>query len=125
MDNVLQYIINLVVLVPITIILIVVSIRLSKTNIGNIGLNKYTKVLERTTLSKDTDVFVLKIGDEGCVIVSSSSSIEKIKELSKEEISNIEGLKEESKVKLKTFNEKMNLVRKKSELKEKKDGKLS
>lgn len=125
MDNVLQYIINLVVFVPITIILIVVSIRLSKTNIGNIGLNKYTKVLERTTLSKDTDVFVLKIGDEGCVIVSSSSSIEKIKELSKEEISNIEGLKEESKVKLKTFNEKMNLVRKKSELKEKKDGKLS
>lgn len=125
MDNVLQYIINLVVFVPITIILIVVSIRLSKTNIGNIGLNKYTKVLERTTLSKDTDVFVLKIGDEGCVIVSSSSSIEKIKELSKEEISNIEGSKEESKVKLKTFNEKMNLVRKKSELKEKKDGKLS
>lgn len=125
MDNVLQYIINLVVFVPITIILIVVSIRLSKTNIGNIGLNKYTKVLERTTLSKDTDVFVLKIGDEGCVIVSSSSSIEKIKELSKEEISNIEGLKEESKVKLKSFNEKMNLVRKKSELKEKKDGKLS
>lgn len=125
MDNVLQYIINLIVFVPITIILIVVSIRLSKTNIGNIGLNKYTKVLERTTLSKDTDVFVLKIGDEGCVIVSSSSSIEKIKELSKEEISNIEGLKEESKVKLKTFNEKMNLVRKKSELKEKKDGKLS
>lgn len=125
MDNVLQYIINLVVFVPITIILIVVSIRLSKTNIGNIGLNKYTKVLERTTLSKDTDVFVLKIGDEGCVIVSSSSSIEKIKELSKEEISNIEGLKEESKVKFKTFNEKMNLVRKKSELKEKKDGKLS
>lgn len=120
MDNVLQYIINLVVFVPITIILIVVSIRLSKTNIGNIGLNKYTKVLERTTLSKDTDVFVLKIGDEGCVIVSSSSSIEKIKELSKEEISNIEGLKEESKVKLKSFNEKMNLVRKKSELKEKK-----
>lgn len=125
MDNVLQYIINLVVFVPITIILIVVSIRLSKTNIGNIGLNKYTKVLERTTLSKDTDVFVLKIGDEGCVIVSSSSSIEKIKELSKEEVSNIEGVKEESKVKLKTFNEKMNLVRKKSELKEKKDGKLS
>lgn len=125
MDNVLQYIINLIVFVPITIILIVVSIRLSKTNIGNIGLNKYTKVLERTTLSKDTDVFVLKIGDEGCVIVSSSSSIEKIKELSKEEISNIEGLKEESKVKLKSFNEKMNLVRKKSELKEKKDGKLS
>ncbi|GAA3662082.1 flagellar biosynthetic protein FliO [Asaccharospora irregularis] len=120
MDNVLQYIINLIVFVPITIILIVVSIRLSKTNIGNIGLNKYTKVLERTTLSKDTDVFVLKIGDEGCVIVSSSSSIEKIKELSKEEISNIEGLKEESKVKLKSFNEKMNLVRKKSELKEKK-----
>lgn len=98
MDNVLQYIINLIVFVPITIVLIVASIKLSKANFPNIGNNKYTKVLERTNLSKDTDVFVLKIGDEGCVLVSSPSKVEKIKELSKEDIKNIEDLKQESKV---------------------------
>ncbi|MCR8746729.1 flagellar biosynthetic protein FliO [Romboutsia lituseburensis] len=98
MNNVLQYIINLIVFVPIVIVLIVASIKLSKANFSNIGNNKYTKVLERTNLSKDTDVFVLKIGDEGCVLVSSPSKVEKIKELSKEDIENIEDLKQESKV---------------------------
>lgn len=110
MDNVLQYIINLIVFVPITIVLIVASIKLSKANFSNIGNNKYTKVLERTNLSKDTDVFVLKIGDEGCVLVSSPSKVEKIKELSKEEIENIQDLKQESKVDISTLNlSKLNL----------------
>lgn len=104
MDNVLQYIINLIVFVPIIIVLIVASIKLSKANFSNIGNNKYTKVLERTNLSKDTDVFVLKIGDEGCVLVSSPSKVEKIKELSKEEIENIQDLKQESKVDISTLN---------------------
>lgn len=104
MDNVLQYIINLIVFVPIIIVLIVASIKLSKANFSNIGNNKYTKVLERTNLSKDTDVFVLKIGDEGCVLVSSPSKVEKIKELSKEEIENIQDLKQESKVDITNLN---------------------
>lgn len=110
MDNVLQYIINLIVFVPIIIVLIVASIKLSKANFSNIGNNRYTKVLERTNLSKDTDVFVLKIGDEGCVLVSSPSKVEKIKELSKEEIENIQDLKQESKVDISTLNlSKLNL----------------
>lgn len=110
MDNVLQYIINLIVFVPIIIVLIVASIKLSKANFSNIGNNRYTKVLERTNLSKDTDVFVLKIGDEGCVLVSSPSKVEKIKELSKEEIENIQDLKQESKVDISTLNlRKLNL----------------
>lgn len=110
MDNVLQYIINLIVFVPIIIVLIVASIKLSKANFSNIGNNKYTKVLERTNLSKDTNVFVLKIGDEGCVLVSSPSKVEKIKKLSKEEIENIQDLKQESKVDISTLNlSKLNL----------------
>lgn len=104
MNNVLQYIINLIVFVPVIIVLIVASIKLSKANFSNIGNNKYTKVLERTNLSKDTDVFVLKIGDEGCVLVSSPSKVEKIKELSKEDIENIEDLKQESKVDISNLN---------------------
>lgn len=127
MDNMLQYLINLSVFVPLIIILIVVSIRISKANLENIGIYKYTQVIERTNLNKDTDVFVLKIGDEGCVIVSSPSSIEKIKELSKEEINNLEQKREEmKKAKILKFNTKKislkKLDLKKLNLKEKKNG---
>lgn len=103
-DNVLQYIINLIVFVPVTIILIVVSIKLSKANLSNLGGYKYIKVLERTVLSKDTEVCVLKIGDEGCVLVSSPSKVENIKELNKEEIENIEQKQNDTKVKLVKLN---------------------
>ena len=90
----LHYIINLIIFIPITIILIVASIKLSKINSDNINKHKYVKVLERTNLSKDTSIFVLEIGDEGCVLASSPSKIEKIKELNKEDIADIYEMKE-------------------------------
>lgn len=135
MNSILQYIINLIVFVPITIILIIVSIKISKVSLVNIGANKYVKVIEKTSLNKDTDVFVLKIGEDGCVIVASNSKLEKIKELSEEEIFNIEEKNKESKVKLSNLNNnlgkdsltlgKLSINKIKSKLKEKKDGKLS
>lgn len=121
MDNMLQYLINLSIFVPIIIVLIVVSIKISKANLENIGIYKYTQVIERTNLNKDTDVFVLKIGDEGCVIISSPSSIEKIRDLSEEEINNLENKKEEIK-KAKAL--KLNLNLRKLNLKEKKNGRI-
>lgn len=132
MDDILQYLINLSIFVPIIIILIVVSIRLSKSNLERIGIYKYVNVIERTSLNKDTDVFVLKIGDEGCVIMSSPSSIEKIKDLNIEEINNLEHKKEEiKKVNAFKFNIDKNNIKKlnlkklnlnKLNLKEKKNG---
>lgn len=104
MENIFQYIIKLIIFVPIIIALIVISLKLSKTNLINVGMNKYTTVLEKTNLNKDTDVYVLKIGDEGCVLVSSSSNTEKIKDLSKAEIEKIEELREEAKIDFNNFN---------------------
>lgn len=100
MNNTLQYIINLIIFIPIIIILIVVSIKLSNANLKYLGKERYLRVLERSSLNKDTDVFLLKIGDEGCVIVSSSHKVEKLKELSKEEIELIEQKKYEEKTTL-------------------------
>jgi len=88
----LHYIINLIIFIPITIILIIASIKLTKFNSDNINKHKYVKVLERTNLNKDTSIFVL--GDEGCVLASSPSKTEKIKVLSKEEIAQIYDMKE-------------------------------
>lgn len=118
MDNVLQYITNLIVFIPVTIILIVVSIKLSKANLSNLGGYKYISILERTVLNKDTEVCVIKIGDEGCVLVSSPSKVENIKDLSKEEIENIEQKQNDTKIKFNkpSFN--------KLSLKESKNGNL-
>ena len=90
----LHYIINLIIFIPITIILIIASLKLSKLNSDNINKHKYVKVLERTNLNKDTSIFVLEIGDEGCVLASSPSKIEKLKELNEEEISEIYEMKQ-------------------------------
>lgn len=109
MDNIFQYIINLIIFVPVTIALIIISIRLSRANLGSMGSYKYINILERTNLNKDTDVFILKIGDEGCVLLSSPSNVEKIKELSKDEINNIEELRKEPKAKLVNLSNKLNL----------------
>lgn len=110
MKDTMQYIINLIVFVPITIALIILTIKLSNINIGRFSENKYVKVLEKSNLNKDTDIFILKIGDEGCVLVSSPSNTYKVKELTKEEIKAIEIKNEEIKesyknvkIKLKDF----------------------
>lgn len=93
-NEILQYLVNLVVFIPFVVVLIIVSIRFSKGNLEGIGIYKYTKIIERTNLNKDTDVFVLKIGDEGCVIISSPSQLEKIKDLTTEEMKVIEEKRE-------------------------------
>ncbi|MGL6105054.1 hypothetical protein [Romboutsia sp.] len=136
-NDMLQYLVNLAVFIPFVMILIVVSIRFSRGNLEGIGIYKYTKVIERTNLNKDTDVFVLKIGDEGCVIISSPSKIEKIKDLSLEEMKNIEEKRQQIKhkkiinlnkrdINLKNIDlKKLDIKKldlKKLKLKEKKDG---
>ncbi|RDY24540.1 flagellar biosynthesis protein FliZ [Romboutsia maritimum] len=121
MDNLLQYLINLSIFIPIIIIMIVVSIKVSRANLENLSIYKYTKVIDRTSLNKDTNVFVLKIGDEGCVIVSSSSSIEKIKDLSSEEVKVIEERNNRKNLKVNNF--KLNKIKlKKSNVKGENNG---
>lgn len=90
MGDMLQYILNTIIAVPIVMILIVLSMRLAKTNMSFIENSKYTKVLEKTTLNKDTEIFVLKMGDEGLILASSPSKLETIKNLTKEEVISIE-----------------------------------
>lgn len=57
---------------------------------------KYTKVLERSQISKDSSILVIKTGEEGMLVLTSPSHTEKLKDLTKEEIREIELKKEES-----------------------------
>lgn len=123
-NDMLQYLVNLAIFIPFVVIVIVVSIRFSKGNLEGIGIYKYTKIIERTSLNKDTDLFVLKIGDEGCVIISSPSKLEKIKDLDSEEIKNIEEKREQVKnIKLDKMKLNLNNLNLRNiKLKEKKNG---
>lgn len=58
--------------------------------------SKYVKVIERTQLSKDTYIVVLRVGNEGMVMLNSSGHTEKLKDITKEEIEEIENKKQES-----------------------------
>lgn len=84
--NILQYLINLSVVIPFFIVLIVVSVKLSKGTLDNAEKDKFVQIIERTNLSKDTNMYVIKTGNKGCVVLVSSSHTEKIKDLSQEEI---------------------------------------
>lgn len=58
--------------------------------------NKYVKVIERTQLSKDSYIVVLRVGNEGMVMLTSSGHTKKLRDLTKEEIEEIEVRKLES-----------------------------
>ena len=93
----LEFIINLIVLVPIVILLIVISLKLSKGGLNKLASGSYVKVLERFNLNKDTCIYVIKTGKTGCVIVSSNNNTQVIKELDETEINEILRMKKEKK----------------------------
>ena len=84
------YIIKVVAFIPIIIILIAISLKLSQRTLMQGQANRHMKVLEVINLNKNNSLVVVKIGDKGCVLASSSSSVNKIEDLTKEDILQIE-----------------------------------
>lgn len=91
----LEFIINLIVLVPVIALLIVISLRLSKKSLDKFTSDSYSQVIERINLSKDINIYVIKLGATGCVLVSSNNSTQLIKELDENEIEEIIRIKKE------------------------------
>ena len=85
----LEFIINLIVLVPVVVLLIFISLRLSKKSLIKIGSGSYVKVLEKINLSKDICLYVIKSGNTGCIIVTSNNNTQVIKNLNEDEINEI------------------------------------
>ena len=85
----LEFIINLIVLVPVVVLLIFISLRLSKKSLIKIGSGSYVKVLEKINLSKDICLYVIKSGNTGCIIVTSNNNTQVIKKLNEGEINEI------------------------------------
>ena len=81
---------QLVVFLGVIICLIVISLRFSGKKYNDLQKGKYIKVVERVQLSKENSINLIKIGDKGYVVSSSSNGTQTIIELSEEEILKIE-----------------------------------
>lgn len=85
---------KLVLLTGALLLLLVAILRLTEGKLKGLSRGKYVKVIEKTALSKNSSIYLLKLGDEGAVILTNDKGAETIKELSKEEIEKIEMKKE-------------------------------
>ncbi|MGL4739304.1 MAG: hypothetical protein ACRC41_00655 [Sarcina sp.] len=89
------FILKLVLFAGGLLLILVAFLRKAKDKIEVLNKDKYVKIIEKTQISKNECIYVFKTGDEGTVILSSINGMQKIKDLSKEEILKLEYEKSE------------------------------
>lgn len=110
-----QYILNLVLVVPIVIILFFIAVKLGKTSLSKVGIHNHISILEKVNLSKDSSMFVLKMGEkEGCVGILTSSGFQIIQNLDSDGIKEIEDKKNQFLNQEKTLDLKSKIFNKKN-----------
>lgn len=87
---------QLLVALVITLLIMFLSYKVLGTKVNNLNKNKYIKIIEKSQLSKDNSIFIVKIGKKGYVMTSTSQSMEKIDELNEDDIKEIEDSKEQA-----------------------------
>jgi flagellar protein FliO/FliZ len=98
------YVVKILVFIPIVIFLIVISLKMSQKTLVGSYKNKYVRVLEVLNISKNNSIIVLKIGESGCIVSSTPSGVEKLKDLTEQEILKIDqNLKESSEINFNNF----------------------
>lgn len=86
-------IVRLILALVFTLGLMLLSFKLMGKKIDATNNNKYIKVIERVQITKENAILIVKIGEKGYVMTSTSGHMEKISELSEEEIKIIEEAK--------------------------------
>lgn len=95
MDN-FNTLLNLVFSLIIVLGLMLITFKFLNKGIKKTSGNKYIKIIEKTQISKDSFIIVLRAGEEGMAILTSPGHTEKLKDLTKDEIKSLEKSKEES-----------------------------
>ena len=98
MYDTLRYLVNLSVFIILMIGVILIAYKVNGISIQNVGLDRYTKILEKVAINKDTYLVVLKTGNDGCVLLVSNNNIERIKDLTIDEVKDIEERKQKNNV---------------------------
>ncbi|MEG0296330.1 MAG: flagellar biosynthetic protein FliO [Clostridium sp.] len=88
--------IKLIIAFGIVLALMYLLYKLSDTKMKQLNNTKYIKVLERTQISKDGSLILVKLGDKGYIMSSSTGKNEIIKELNDDELEKYESSKIQS-----------------------------
>lgn len=64
--------------------------KLGNNQVDRMNNSRYIKVIEKTNISKENSIMLLKIGKKGYVVASSNKGLEKLEEVSEEDIEKIE-----------------------------------
>ena len=88
-----KMIFNIVIVLPFILLLIYITLKYGGGKMQRLNKGRYIKVVEKTALSKDNALLLVKIGEKPYVVSSSNGKVEVVLELSKEEIESIEKMK--------------------------------
>ena len=86
----LAMLVKLILALGITLGLMFLSFKLMGTKLSAINNNKYVKVIDRVQVTKENFILIVKIGKKGYVMTSTAGHMERLSELSEEEINIIE-----------------------------------
>ena len=87
---------QLILALGVTFGLMFLSFKVMGTKINTINNNKYIKVIDRVQVTKENTILIVKIGKKGYIMTSTAGHMEKLSELSEEEINVIEEDKKKS-----------------------------
>jgi flagellar protein FliO/FliZ len=82
--------VQLILALGVTMGLMFLSFKLMGTKLNAINNNKYIKVIERVQVTKENAILIVKIGKKGYVMTSTAGHMDKLSELTEEEINIIE-----------------------------------
>ncbi|GAA0078719.1 hypothetical protein UT300005_30980 [Clostridium sp. CTA-5] len=82
--------INLIISLSVVLGLIILISKILGSKVNEINNKKYIKVIDRLQITKENSLVIIKVGKKGYVMTSSSGNIQKLEELSEEEINKIE-----------------------------------
>lgn len=83
-------IVQLILALGVTLGLMFLSFKLMGTKLNAMNSNKYVKVIERVQVTKENAILIVKIGKKGYIMTSTAGHMEKLSELSEEEINSVE-----------------------------------
>ena len=89
-------IVEMIVVLILILILITITLKLGGKKYNDMQKGRYIKVIEKVPVTKDNAITLVKLGEKGYILTSSNGKLEKLKELTEEEMLKIENDKKQA-----------------------------
>ncbi|WP_315077758.1 flagellar biosynthetic protein FliO [uncultured Clostridium sp.] len=85
-----KMILNLIMSLLVVFSLMFLTFKILGSKVKEVNDNKYVKVIDRTQITKENSIVVIKVGNKGYLLTNTQTGMEKLEDLSEEEINKIE-----------------------------------